>query len=391
MGDILLKNSIRPEVLEVEASGIVEVAVYARTKENVIPLWVGQGNQSTPEFISKPTMESLAKGETFYGGDAGLFEAREALAAYYKKQFGANWSPASFFITGSGMHAIDLALRATAGAGDEVIYLSPAWPNFVGCSSLAGIHPKAVELEFGDNGWSLDVEKIKDAITPKTKALFINSPSNPTGWTADIETLIAIRDIARENGIWIIADEIYSRFYYGGKRAPSFIDVTEADDRIIYVNSFSKNWAMTGWRLGWIAVNPALGPIIENLIQYSNSGAQTFLQRGAVAALNEGDAFVQSYVDLAAKNRDILCTKLLATGKVKLVPPQGAFYLFFGIDNITDTRQAALKMVDDIAVGLAPGSAFGKGGEHFFRLCFLRDQSVIEEAADRLAGWISRQ
>ncbi len=391
MGDDLLKNSIRPEALESEVSGIVEVAVYAKGRENLIPLWVGQGNQPTPDFITKPTMDSLAKGETFYGSDAGLIDTREALAAYYQKHFGADWTPQSFYVTGSGMHAIDLALRATAGAGDEVIYLSPAWPNFVGCSTLAGIHPRAVELEFGANGWSLDVERIKNAINSKTKAIFVNTPSNPTGWAADLETLTAIRDIAREHGIWIIADEIYSRFYYGGRRAPSFIDVTEPDDRIIYVNSFSKNWAMTGWRLGWIAVNPALGTVIENLIQYSNSGAQTFLQRGAVAALNEGDAFVQSYIDQATINRDILCAKLNATGKVKLVPPQGAFYLFFGIDGITDTRRAALKMVDDIAVGLAPGSAFGKGGEHYFRLCFLRDQQLIEEAGDRLADWIEKQ
>ena len=150
------------------------------------------------------------------------------------------------------MHAIQLALAAVAGSGDEVVYLSPAWPNFAAAAGVSGATPVAVTLDQSGNGWSCDVDKIAAAITPRTKALFVNTPSNPTGWTADRETLQAILDLAREKGLWIIADEIYSLFHYGHGRAPSFLDISTAEDRILFVNSFSKNWAMTGWRIGWI-------------------------------------------------------------------------------------------------------------------------------------------
>ncbi len=233
--------------------------------------------------------------------------------------------PENFYVTGSGMHAIEMALTATVGAGEEAIYLSPAWPNFVGAAGLAGAVPVPVELEFGANGWMLDPEKIAAAITPRTKALFINTPSNPTGWTADRETLEFILDLARKHGLWIIADEIYTHFYYGGGRARSFMDIMEPDDRIIFVNSFSKNWAMTGWRVGWMTVHPSLGPVIENLIQYSNSGVAQFMQRGAVTALDEGDAFISMQVERARSTRDSLCAALISTGKVRLTPPQGHF------------------------------------------------------------------
>ncbi len=168
------------------------------------------------------------------------------------------------------------------------------------------------------------------------------------------------------------------------------MDIMEVDDRIIFVNSFSKNWAMTGWRVGWMTVHPSLGPVIENLIQYSNSGVAQFMQRGAVSALDEGDAFISMQVERARATRDSLCAALLSTGKVRLTPPQGAFYLFFGVDGVGDSVQAAIDLVDNANVGLAPGSAFGLGGEGFFRLCFCRDPEQVDEAARRLVRWIEK-
>ncbi|TIW90782.1 MAG: aminotransferase class I/II-fold pyridoxal phosphate-dependent enzyme, partial [Mesorhizobium sp.] len=293
-----------------------------------------------------------------------------------------------FIVTGSGMHAIQLALDALAGAGDEVVYLSPAWPNFDAAAAISGAVPVAVTLDHSGNGWSCDVEKIAASITPRTKALFINTPSNPTGWTADHETLQAILDLARAKNLWIIADEIYSLFHYGHGRAPSFLDIATAEDRILFVNSFSKNWAMTGWRVGWIKTHPSLQQVFENLIQYSNSGVAQFMQRGAVAALDEGDAFVAEQVERARKARDLVCGILGATGRARFTVPQGAFYLFFTVDGITDSRTAAFDIVDKANVGLAPGTAFGPGGEAFLRLCFHRRLDQVEEAAHRLAKWM---
>ena len=286
------------------------------------------------------------------------------------------------------MHAIQLALDAVAGPGDDVLYLSPAWPNFAAAAAIAGARPVPVVLDRSDNGWALDIGRIADAITPATKAIFVNTPSNPTGWVADRETLAAILSLARERGIWVVADEIYSLFAYGAARAPSFLDVMDADDRIVFVNSFSKNWSMTGWRVGWLKIHPELQQVFENLVQYSSSGTPAFLQRGAVAALDHGDAFVASQVERARQARAILCDRLAATGRVHLSPPAGAFYLFFRIDGIGDSRAAAFDIVDRANVGLAPGTAFGAGGEDHFRLCFHRRLDQIEEAADRLGRWI---
>jgi aspartate/methionine/tyrosine aminotransferase len=383
-----LIDDLRSEARLAPESGIVAVANYGRGREGLIPLWAGEGDLPTPEFISQAAARGLAAGETFYTWQRGIPELRQALARYHARHFGKEFAPEEFLVTGGGMQAIQLALQATAGAGDEVIYLSPAWPNFPGAAGVAGARPVAVGLDQAGNGWACDVAKVEAAVTNRTKAIFVNSPSNPTGWTADLHTLRAILDLARRKNLWIIADEIYALFHYGGVRAPSFMDIMDEEDRILFVNTFSKNWAMTGWRIGWLCVHPALQQTFENLIQYSTSGVAQFMQRGAIAALDEGDEFLAAQIERARQARDIACGILGATGRARFSVPQGAFYLFFSVDGIADSRAAAFEIVDRANVGLAPGTAFGEGGEAFFRLCFHRRLDQIEEAANRLAGWI---
>ncbi|TGT72120.1 MULTISPECIES: pyridoxal phosphate-dependent aminotransferase [unclassified Mesorhizobium] len=381
-------ETLRAEARAAPESGIVAVINHGRLREGLIPLWAGEGDLPTPSFISDAAARGLASGETFYTWQKGIPELRQALARYYARHFGKIFAEEEFIVTGSGMHAIQLAIDAIAGSGDEVIYLSPAWPNFAAAAGVAGAVPVPVTLDQSGNGWSCDVDKIASAITPRTKLLFINTPSNPTGWTADRETLQAILDLARARGLWIIADEIYSLFHYGHGRAPSFLDIATAEDRILFVNSFSKNWAMTGWRIGWIKTHPALQQVFENLIQYSTSGVAQFMQRGAVAALDEGDGFITEQVERAHAARDLVCGILGETGKARFTVPQGAFYLFFRVDGLTDSRKAAFDIVDNANVGLAPGTAFGPGGESFLRLCFHRRLDQLEEAARRLAKWM---
>lgn len=384
-----LIQTLRAEARAAPESGIVAVINHGRLRDGMIPLWAGEGDLPTPSFISDAAARGLAAGETFYTWQKGIPELRQALARYYGRHFTKSFAEEEFIVTASGMHAIQLAIDALAGQGDEVIYLSPAWPNFAAAAGVAGAVPVAVTLDPSGNGWSCDVDKIAAAITPRTKALFVNTPSNPTGWTADRETLQAILDLARQSGVWIIADEIYSHFHYGSGRAPSFLDVSTAEDRILFVNSFSKNWAMTGWRVGWIRTHPALQQVFENLIQYSTSGVAQFMQRGAVAALDEGDGFIVEQVERAHAARDLVCGILGATGKARFTVPQGAFYLFFTVDGITDSRTAAFDIVEHANVGLAPGTAFGPGGEAFLRLCFHRRLDQLEEAAHRLAKWMT--
>ena len=383
-------KALSPRALAAPESGIVEVVNYARGREGLIPLWVGEGDLPTPDFINQAAIAALNAGETFYTWQRGIPELREALSRYYTRHFSVTLPAEHFYVTGSGMQAIKLAVEAITEPGDEMIYLSPAWPNIVSALELSGARATAVPLNFVNGSWALDLDQLQSAITPKTKGLFINSPSNPTGWTATKADLAAILDMARKHDLWIMADEIYALYHYDGARAPSFLDVMTSDDKVILVNSFSKNWSMTGWRVGWMVSPPQLGQVIENLVQYSTSGVAQFMQKGAIAALDHGDDFIRSNIEKAALARDIFCDALIATNRVETLKPTGALYAFLKIDGVKDSRKTALEIVDKSGVGLAPGSAFGLGGEGFLRACFLRDRVSIEQAAERLAAAIPK-
>ena len=386
-----LVSALRREARDAPDSGIVEVFNYGRGRPGLIPLWAGEGDLSTPEFIHTATAKSLAAGETFYTYQRGIPELRTALARYHERHFGKSFSPERFFVTGGGMQAIQIAITATAGAGAEMILLTPAWPNFASAAGIGGARPVEVPLDFDGASWTLDFDWLRAAITPATRAIFVNSPSNPTGWTATEDDLRSILDIARKAGCWIIADEVYSRFVFdGAERAPSFYDVMEDDDRIIFVNTFSKNWAMTGWRIGWISAPAIIGGVIENLIQYSTSGVAAFMQRGAVAALDDGEAFAREQIERARLGREIVCSGLEGSNRINFAWPDGAFYLFFRIEGVEDTAKLALKLVDEANIGMAPGSAFGRGAEQFMRLCFLRKADDLKEATRRLSAWLER-
>jgi aspartate/methionine/tyrosine aminotransferase len=382
---------IRPDMRDVAPSGIVEVFNYGRGRQGLIPLWVGEGDLPTPAFISEAAKASLDRGETFYTAQSGIPDLREAIAAYMTRVYGAApglaLSPERFFVTIGGMHAIEIATRLIAGSGDETLIPSPAWPNFVGAVETSGARAAPVPLD-RKGRWSLDPERLVAAVTPATRAIFFNSPANPTGFVATREEIAATLDIARRNDLWIVADEIYGRMTYDGRRAPSFHDVMAADDKILFVQTLSKNWAMTGFRIGWLEAPPALGPAIENLVQFTSSGVPVFTQRAAAAALTEGEAFLAGQIERCRRSRDILCGGLSATGRVRFFEPEAAFYLFCAIDGFPDSRALALRLIDEAGVGAAPGAAFGPGGEGHLRLCFARDPAQIEEAAWRIARWL---
>ncbi|WP_299812563.1 pyridoxal phosphate-dependent aminotransferase [uncultured Roseibium sp.] len=384
-----LIERLSPEARLAPESGIVEVFNAGWGRDDLIPLWAGEGDLPTPDFICKAASSSLERGETFYTYQRGIPPLREALAAYHKDTYGKDFSPERFFVTGSGMQAIQLAVQAVAGAGSEVIVPTPAWPNISAAVGLRGARAVSVPMRVEDDGWRLYIEDVEAAITPRTTALFLNSPCNPTGWVAGEALLQEFLDLARRHGLWIIADEIYAFFHYGeGRRAPSFYDICDEDDQILFVNSMSKNWAMTGWRVGWISAPAVLGQVIENLIQYSTSGVPSFSQWGAVAALTEGRDFLGEQVVRAARGRECVIKGLQGLNRVKVLPPDGAFYLFFSIDGVTDTRRFALDLVRQTGVGLAPGTAFGAGGEHYLRLCFARREDHLEEAVRRISAWL---
>ncbi|OWO96731.1 aspartate aminotransferase [Rhizobium esperanzae] len=381
-------ESLSPRAIAAPESGIVEVVNYARGREGLLPLWVGEGDLPTPDFISRAAMDALASGETFYTWQRGIPELRRALSDYYVRHFSVCLPAEHFYVTGSGMQAIQICVQALTSPGDEFVYLTPAWPNIAAALEIAGARSVGVTLQFEGGRWTVDLERVEAGITSRTRGIFINTPSNPTGWTATKKDLGDILALARKHDLWIMADEIYARYYFAGGRAASFLDVMKPDDKIIFVNSFSKNWSMTGWRVGWIVAPPEMGQVLENLIQYSTSGVAQFMQKGAVAALDQGDDFVAANIAKATRSRDILCDALIATNRVETLKPDGAIYAFLKIDGVVDSRSAAIDIVDKTGVGLAPGAAFGAGGELFLRACFLRDPAQVAIAAERLCDYI---
>lgn len=385
---------IHPTARDAAASGIVEVFDYGRERQGLIPLWIGEGDLPAPPCVSEAAKASIDRGETFYTAQAGIPALREAVAAYMTRVYGwapggAPFRPQSFFVTIGGMHAIEIATRLTLGPGDEALIPSPAWPNFVGAIETSGA--RAVPVRLGREGrWSLDPQRLAAAVTPATRVVFLNSPANPTGFVATREELAATLAIARAHDLWIVADEIYGRLTYDGARAPSFHDVMAPDDKILFVQTLSKNWAMTGFRVGWLEAPAALGPVIENLVQFTTSGVPVFTQRAAIAALTEGEAFLAAQIERCRRSRDILCEGLSSTGRVRYFEPEAAFYLFFEVDGFPDSRALAMRLIDEAGIGAAPGSAFGAGGEGHLRVCFASEPAQMEEATRRLVRWLKR-
>jgi aspartate/methionine/tyrosine aminotransferase len=388
--ETLVSSLTRPAQTEPD-SGIVTAAMYGMSKPDVMAFWSGQGNVPTPETFCRPAIESLLAGETFYTWQRGIPELREALVRYHAKHFGVNLHIDNFGITGGGMQAIQVAIQMIAADGDEIIIPTPAWPNYAGPLRFQGSRPVEVPMLFANGTWSLDLEKLFAACTPRTKAICINSPSNPLGWTAAHDDLIAIRDFARRAGIWIIADEVYGRFYFGKPgetRAPSFLDVCDPEEKLILCNTFSKNWAMTGWRQGWIQAPRELAPVVERLIQYNTSGSPVFLQKGCMAALDLGDAFVDTQVATARKNRNAVIDVFKQHQRLQFQVPDGAFYMFFAIEGMTDSLATCLRIIDEAGVGFAPGGTFGPGGEGFLRMCYLKNEDTLQQGLERFTNWL---
>ena len=283
------------------------------------------------------------------------------------------------------MTAIALSIQSLIDPGDEVVIVSPVWPNVFASIGIMGGIVRQVPLALGDQGWTLDLDRLFDACGPRTKMIFINSPCNPTGWTMGTDDMRRVMEFARQRGLWVMSDEVYSRMVYDGSRSPSFLDVSEPDDRLLVINSFSKNWAMTGWRLGWVVAPVSFGPIYEKMVQFNNSGVPGFIQKAGVAAVERGDGFLADMVERCRTGRDIVCGVLEELPRVKVQRPDAAFYAFFSVEGAPDSMALAKRIVDEATVGLAPGAAFGEGGEGYLRLCFASSPERLKVAMERMA------
>jgi aspartate/methionine/tyrosine aminotransferase len=247
---------------------------------------------------------------------------------------------------------------------------------------------------FGEKGWTLDLDRLLAALTPNTRAVLINSPNNPTGWTLDTAAQETILAHCRRHGIWIIADDVYERLYYAETGAdivcaPSFLDIASPDDRLISTNSFSKSWLMTGWRLGWIVAPAALMGNLATLIEYNNSCSPSFVQRAGIVAIRDGEPTVAHTLTRFRRARDLLVRELGQIPGIDVAPPAGAMYAFFRIAGMTDSLAFCKRLVREAKLGLAPGSAFGPEGEGFVRWCFAASEERLVEAIGRLREFLS--
>jgi aspartate/methionine/tyrosine aminotransferase len=380
--DIL--GDLRKDVAELEETGIVEVALHGWGKPGLVPFWFGEGDLATPDFIVEEAVNALRRGETFYTDQRGIKDLRQELVAYTDRTFGTASSEASVSLTTGGMQALYLCTDLLIDAGDEVLVVGPVWPNIYSTVLVRGGTVRHVSLELGEDGWALDLDALFSAVTERTKAIFINSPGNPTGWMMESDDQRRVMAFARARGLWVIADEVYHQLVFDRDVAPSFLQVAEPGDRLMVVNSFSKSWAMTGWRLGWLTHPPELGPAIAKLVQIQTSGVPQFLQRAAITALRDGDETIWQMRARCKRGRDLTFDRLESWPRIRAARPKAAFYAFFAVDGMTDSVEEAKSVIDRANVGMAPGSAFGPAGEGYLRLCFAAGEETLIKGLDAL-------
>jgi aspartate/methionine/tyrosine aminotransferase len=383
--------SARPAVRALTASKIREVADANLGDPNVLAFWAGESDEPTPEFIRRAGMDSLAAGETFYSQNLGIPELRVALAAYLSR-LRRPTAPQQVAITSAGVSALMLASQLLVEAGDRVVEVVPLWPNVQEIPKILGARVTTVPLAFSREGWQLDLDRLLDALTPGTRALYLNSPNNPTGWTATRAAQRAILEHCRRHGIWIFADDAYERLYFDAPSgvAPSFLEIAEAEDRVLSANTFSKSWLMTGWRLGWLAVPAALGPDLAKLIEYNTSCAPVFVQRAGIVALEQGDPVIARSLARLREARDYLLNALAGIERVETARPAGAMYAFMRIAGMRDSLDFCRRLVREHRLGLAPGAAFGPEGEGYVRWCFAASEERLAEGVARLGRALAR-
>ncbi|CAE6775020.1 putative N-acetyl-LL-diaminopimelate aminotransferase [Paraburkholderia aspalathi] len=389
----------RDAVRALRPSQIREVANAGFGVADVLPFWFGESDRVTPAFIRDAASAALAAGATFYTHNLGIAPLRAALADYVSKLHGPTSSD-HIAVTSAGVNALMLAAQLVVGAGDRVVAVTPLWPNLVEIPKILGAHVETVALGYGERGWQLDLEQLLAALTPDTKMLLINSPNNPTGWVMSREEQRAVLAHCCRHGIWIVADEVYERLYYAdpeagvesthSRTAPSFLDLATRDERVICVNSFSKAWLMTGWRLGWIVAPASLMDDLGKLVEYNTSCAPAFVQQAGIAAVQQGERFTQELVlDLKA-SRDHLVRALSAVPGVDVKAPPGAMYVFFSMPGASRSLELCKAMVREVGLGVAPGSAFGPQGEGFVRWCYACDTARLDAGVERLKRFLAQ-
>ncbi|WP_413733791.1 pyridoxal phosphate-dependent aminotransferase [Sodalis sp. RH21] len=387
---------MRAAARDLRFSAIREVANAGIGRSDILPFWFGEPDRQTPEFICAAAQASLAAGETFYTPNLGEPALRGALARYL-----SSWhrpiEENRIAITNSGVSALMLTAQALYSPGDRVVVVTPVWPNLVEIPKILGARVTEVPLALcadprGVLRWDLDLAALLAALTPGTRALVINSPNNPSGWVMPAAQQEQVLAHCRRHGIWIVSDEVYGRLVFDAppeRCAPSFLDIADPLDRLIVINSFSKSWMMTGWRLGWMVVPAALLEDLGKLIEYNSSCAPAFVQKAGAAAVSQGESVLRETLSRFRTARDFLYQRLSALPGIDAPLPAGAMYLFFRVAGLRDSLALCKALAAEAGLGLAPGSAFGPAGEGCIRWCFASSLEKLDRGVDRFSAFLA--
>ena len=385
---------IRPAIENLEPNGIGLVAMTGLGEPDLIPLWFGESDVVTPAFIREAAKQALDEGKTFYGPSRGILPLREAIRDFHRRTLGTEVGIERISLPGAATLAVVTALQILAEPGDNVVVVSPIWPSIFQAAEMIGAEVRFARLDDNWNshpfGWSLDLQKMFSLCDERTKAIFVASPGNPTGWVMRRDEQIAVLEFARKRGIAIISDEVYGTLIYDGSpHAPSFLQIAEPDDNVFVINSFSKAWAMTGWRIGWLVHPARLEEQLGVITIVNNTGPTSFVQYGALAALSRrGDAFRAEMLERCLTGRNVVQNFIDGQNRIRWIKPDGAFYGFLHLDGLTDSLEFARTLVKSARVGVAPGSAFGPAGagdaDSFVRICFAQDPALLAEGLLRI-------
>ena len=382
--------------MDLEASKIREVANAGLGRDDVLAFWFGEGDEVTPDFVRQAAIDSLQQGETYYAHNLGLPALRQAISIHMSENHpgphGQGVSLDRVAVTAGGVNALMLAVQALVNPGDEVLAITPVWPNLVAQPRIMGAHLRTLSLQVVNGGWQLDLDALLSAIGPQTKLLILNAPNNPTGWTLTREEQQAILQRCRVTGTWILADEVYEALYYAPTEnacAPSFLDVADPQDRLVVVHSFSKSFLMTGWRLGWLVMPPEMTDAMGKLIEFNTSCCSVFTHRAGLAALQRRQEITPRVVAHLKSCRDTLVGALQSLPGLELSLPLGGMYAFFRIPGHHDGLVTAKRLVAEAGLGLAPGEAFGPEAAAWLRWCFAsQDPQRLRLGVERLQAWI---
>jgi aspartate/methionine/tyrosine aminotransferase len=391
-------DPVRKAIRALEPSGITQVTLLGLGNPGLLPLWFGETDLPTPGFIKDAAIQALKDDKTFYTNARGILPLREAIAGFHRRTIGREIDVARITVPGAAMLAVTTALQMCCEAGDNVVIVSPIWPNIFQAAKVIGAEPRLVRLdEDWEKGcWRLDLDRLFAACDGRTRAMFIASPGNPTGWMLTADEQRRILDFCRRKGVAIIADEVYGTLIYDDStpHAPSFLTIADDDDAVFAINSFSKPWAMTGWRIGWLTHPKSVEPAAAAMAQCNNTGATHFLQYGAIAALTpQGDAFRKELVARCRHGREVVENWIKGQNRIRWLKPEGAFYGFLQVDGLKDSLGFCQRMVKDDKVGIAPGWAFSLGDprdDSYLRICFAQDAARLEQALGRLEGAIRK-